>query len=67
LCTKKSLLLDSKFGEYAIFKTLKFKSMKNNDMNILKWTIVVIAGITAVTIVAVTFLITNSANIVLAP
>ena len=36
-------------------------------MNILKWAIVVIAGLVAVTIVAVTFLITNSANTILAP
>jgi hypothetical protein len=36
-------------------------------MNILKWAIVVIAGIAAVTIVSVTFLITNSANTILAP
>jgi hypothetical protein len=36
-------------------------------MNILKWAIVVIAGLVAVTIVAVTFLVTNSANTILAP
>jgi len=36
-------------------------------MNILKWTIIVIAGLVAVTIVAVTFLITNSANTILTP
>jgi hypothetical protein len=36
-------------------------------MNILKWAIVIIAGIIAVTIVAVTFLITNSANTILSP
>jgi hypothetical protein len=36
-------------------------------MNIIKWTIVVIAGIVAVTIVAVAFLVTNSANTILAP
>jgi hypothetical protein len=36
-------------------------------MNIIKWTIVVIAGIAAVTIVAVTLLITNSANTILTP
>jgi len=36
-------------------------------MNILKWVIVVIAGLVAVTIVAVTFLVTNSANTILAP
>jgi len=36
-------------------------------MNILKWTIIVIAGLVAVTIVAVTFLVTNSANTILSP
>jgi hypothetical protein len=36
-------------------------------MNILKWAIIVIAGLVAVTIVAVTFLVTNSANTILAP
>ena len=36
-------------------------------MNIIKWTIVVIAGLVAVTIVAVTFLVTNSANTILSP
>jgi len=36
-------------------------------MNILKWAIVVIAAIASVTIVAVTFLVTNSANTILAP
>jgi hypothetical protein len=36
-------------------------------MSILKWSIVVIVAIIAVTIVAVTFLVTNSANTILAP
>jgi len=36
-------------------------------MNILKWTIVVISGVAAVTIVAVVFLVTNSANTILTP
>jgi len=36
-------------------------------MNILKWTIVVIAGIASVTIIVVTFLVTNVANNLASP
>jgi len=36
-------------------------------MNIIKWTIVVVVGIASVTSIAITFLITNSANTILAP
>lgn len=36
-------------------------------MNILKWTVVVIAGIIAATTIAVAFLVTNSANTILGP
>ena len=36
-------------------------------MNIIKWTVVVVAGIISATAIGVTFLITNSVNTVLTP
>ena len=36
-------------------------------MNIIKWTVVVIAGIISATTIAVSFLVTNSVNTVLSP
>jgi len=36
-------------------------------MNIIKWTIVVVAGIISATAIGMTFLITNSVNTVLTP
>jgi len=50
------------YQRYALIR----KKLRN-CMNIIKWTIVVIAGIASVTIVAVSFLVTNSANTILAP
>jgi hypothetical protein len=44
-----------------------YKKNFQYSMNILKWTIVVIVATIAVTIVAVTFLVTNSVNSILTP
>ncbi len=52
---------------YFGFQNSKVQKKLRNSVNIIKWTIVVIAGIAAVTIVAVTFLVTNSANTILTP